>query len=395
MQKRHIWDQLKSELTTDEILVIAGPRQVGKTVTLQWLLDQIPSKNRLYIDLENLADRQLFEVPQYETVMDELARRGISKDERLYLALDEIQLLPQLPSVIKYLYDRYRIKFILSGSSSFYIKNRFSESMAGRKLLFEMFPLSFSEFLDFKGVSYQLPTELDIKSLFSPAMYAQLGEFYQEYVSWGGLPRVVLTTDVERKKRLLQEIFSSYINLDVQGLSDIADTHNLRRLIELLAVRIGSKCNVTELANILGLTRVTVSNYLTILEQSYLVRSVPSYSNSPSVRLRLPRKIYFIDTGIASTVADLSGGSKLENTVCHQLNRYGQLAYYSDQVGEIDFVLQTPATTLGVEVKQTPTARDATRLRRRAQKIDITNTRLIGQSPVANFKDYLWGGGIS
>lgn len=396
MQKRRIWEKLVQEIQTDEVVVITGPRQVGKTTTLRWLLDQIPSQNTLYFDLENLTNRELFEIKNYESLIFEFQRRGLSIKERMYIGVDEIQLVENLPSVVKYLYDHYKIKFFLTGSSSYYIKHRFSESMAGRKVIFEMLPLSFQEFIDFRGFSYSTESEEFFPYVeFSDTAYQQLKNYYQEYIEYGGLPKVVLTSDINRKRQLLQEIFSSYINIDVRALADFKSTKDLRQVIKLLASRVGNKLNVTEIANITGLTRVTVDNYIEFLEQTYVIRTISAYSRSADVRTRLQKKIYFIDTGIANINADLSSGSKFENTIFHQLSFWtGQLRYFSNREGEIDFIFDNGKETGAFEVKETPTAVDYSTLSRRAQKLGITKCRVIGREPSATFSQFLWGGFI-
>ena len=392
MQYRHIWKKLQLEIDTQEIVVITGPRQVGKTTTLHWLLDKIPSKNKHYFDLENLIDRELFETKNYDSLIHDLQTRGLSTNERLYIALDEIQLLPNLPSVVKYLYDHYKIKFFLTGSSSYYIKNRFSESMAGRKIVYEMFPLCFQEFLDFKGIKHVLPENLSLDMDFPISTFELLQDHYEQYIEFGGLPKVVLTANVERKKQLLEEIFSSYINLDVQTLSDFKSTNDLRKVIKLLASRIGSRLNVSELSNITGLSRITVDNYIEFLEQTYLIRTIPVFSYSQDVQNRLLKKPYFVDTGIANVNADLSSGSKFENTIAHQLSLYGDLSYYANRDGEVDFILNYHGNPLAFEVKETPTRSDDETLKRRIQNLDISQSRIIGKEKSIRFTKYLWGG---
>jgi predicted AAA+ superfamily ATPase len=107
------------------------------------------------------------------------------------LALDEIQLVENLPRVIKYLYDNYDIKFIVTGSSSYYMKNQFSESLAGRKRIFEMYPLSFKEFLNFKDEG--IPNfEKYAWQFFNKTWYNKFKDLYAEYISFGGFPEVVL-----------------------------------------------------------------------------------------------------------------------------------------------------------------------------------------------------------
>ncbi|MDX9865760.1 MAG: AAA family ATPase, partial [Anaerolineaceae bacterium] len=121
--------------------------------------------------------------------------------------------------MVKYLYDHHRIKFLLTGSSSYYLKNYFSESMAGRKIVYEMFPLGFGEFLDFRGSPYRRRTTL-AEMRFDPHEFERLKTCYEEFVTFGGLPNVVLEPRLEVKREILNDIFSSYINIDVPSMAD-------------------------------------------------------------------------------------------------------------------------------------------------------------------------------
>ena len=93
--------------------------------------------------MERLDQRAVFQESNYDLVINFLRNRGLDSTQPMTVALDEIQYVPNLPSVVKYLLDNYQIKFLLTGSSSFYLKNYFTESLAGRKVVFEMFPLTF------------------------------------------------------------------------------------------------------------------------------------------------------------------------------------------------------------------------------------------------------------
>ncbi len=391
MKNRLIWAKLKKELTTEEVIVITGPRQVGKTTTIYWLLDQLESKNKIYFDLQNISDRELFETKNFDALVNEFENRGLNIAEKLYIAIDEIQLLETIPDIVKYLHDHYNIKFFLTGSSSFYIKNKFSESMAGRKVIYEMFPLRFQEFLNFKGVGYDLPEKIDTNGEFNKNAYNLLSPLYREYIEYGGLPKIVLTEDIERKRLLLEEIFSSYITLDIEAIADFKSSSNLRKLIKLLASRIGSNTNVNEISKILGISRPTIDSYIEFLEKTYLIRNIEVYSKSINVQTRKAGKIYFVDTGIANLNADISSGSKYENTLCHQLSFYGNLNYYSKRDGEIDFILNR---SLSLEAKETPTDIDSSKLSAKSESLGIKDYRLIGKEESARFNDYLWGGYI-
>jgi len=110
--------------------------------------------------------------------------------------------------------------------------------------------------------SYNLPKSIDLSGDFNKNAFNLLAPFYREYIEYGGLPKIVLTNNIERKKELLQEMFSSYITLDVQAMSDFQSSTELRKVIKLLATRIGSRLNVNEISKIVGISRPTVSSYI-------------------------------------------------------------------------------------------------------------------------------------
>ena len=132
--ERSLFPSLKNALSDQRIIVITGMRRVGKTTTLRWLLDQVPSTNKIFLDLERLDQRAVFQESNYDLVLNYFRDLGLDPNQPLTAALDEIQYAPNLPSVVKYLYDHHGIKFLLTGSSSYYLKHFFSESMAGRKI---------------------------------------------------------------------------------------------------------------------------------------------------------------------------------------------------------------------------------------------------------------------
>lgn len=389
--QRTIWPKLKKELENELVIVITGPRRAGKTTSLHWLLDQISSTNKYYFDLENIINRDLFETRNYEEILTQLERVGLDRSKRMYIAIDEIQFVPNLPSVVKYLSDHYQVKFILSGSSSYYLKNTFSESMAGRKKIFELLPLSFQELLRFKGEEFTLDQDIRRLTLFDAVTYHRLRVYYDEFLEFGGLPSVVLAKSPEEKRSRLEEIYSAYVNLDVQSLSDFKSLTEFRNLVRLIAARVGSKVNTSECASILGISRTLVESYLKFMEQTYLIRTVPVYSQSIDVKIRKQEKIYFIDNGILNLHADISSGAKFENLVAHQLAEYGALQYYEHQGKEIDFIVNGK---VAVEVKETPTPPDLSVFHTRSQELTLDTTYLVGRLAHASFDQYVWGGQI-
>lgn len=398
MIKRKLWEKLQKNLNDKQALVITGPRRVGKTTTLRWLLEQTKSKNQIFFDIENLGDRKIFEVTDYNDVIESLKVRGLDTSSKMYIAIDEIQFLPNITSVVKYLYDHYDIKFYLSGSSSYYLKNHFTESMAGRKFLFELLPLSFQEFLDFREAKYALP-EIDLASQpakFPDLTYTDLSNYYDEYIQYGGFPSVVLEPQPEKKLQLLDEFFSTYINQDVTTWMDFSSTGDLRRLVSLLAARVGNRLNVMELSEVSGIPRSKISAWIEFLEQTYLIKTLPVESTSEDVRVRNLKKLYFVDTGIASVNADLSSGQKFENALAGQLSNYGKLSYYDNGRQEVDFILEQNGQKIALEAKETPTGTDLNTLRFVAnEKLNIKDFALIGKQKSQKFSEYIWGGEIS
>ncbi len=396
MRERKIWQKIKKYLDDERTVVITGSRRVGKTTTLKWALESIDSDNYHYFDLENVANRDVFQVKDYDALINEFENRGLDTSKRMFIAIDEIQYVPALPSIVKYLQDNYNIKFFLSGSSSYYLKNLFSESLAGRKIIFELFSLTFSEFLQFQGINYSLDDVLkNKKNNFNGHAFQKLRSYYEEYVEFGGLPQVALAGTREEKISLLEDAYSSYINLDVQSLSDFKNLESFRKLVKLLAVRVGSKINTSELASILGITRLTVESYIEFMRQTYLIRPISVYSGSEDVISRKQDKVYFVDNGILNINADLSSGAKFENAVNMQLAYKKKVYYYENENSrEVDFIVKEEEQKFALEVKETPDKSDLDILQNRADKLGILNVLLVGKNDHAGFDNYLWGGNL-
>ncbi len=186
---RKIFKSLQAHLDTKQVTVLTGMRRTGKTTLLKELLEVSEIAQKVYFDLERIDNRILFSEENYENIIMALTQQGINFDEKVLLAIDEIQLVPNLPSVVKYLYDNYDIKFLLTGSSSYYLKNRFSESLSGRKRIFEIYPLDFGELLTFKNIAFEPDSEFT-KTKFIKSEYERLKQFYEEYINFGGFPEV-------------------------------------------------------------------------------------------------------------------------------------------------------------------------------------------------------------
>lgn len=387
---RFLFSALKEALSDNRALIITGMRRVGKTTSLHWLLDQVASPNKIYLDLERLDQRAVFQESNYELVINFLRNRGLDSNQPMTVALDEIQYVPNLPSVVKYLADNYQIKFLLTGSSSFYLKNYFTESLAGRKVVFELFPLTFGEFLGFRAVTYQR-RERFADMHFDPYEFERLKNHYEDYLLYGGLPSVVLEERPSARKDILNDIFSSYINIDVRTLADFQKIGELQQLLRVLALRIGNKVDQTKLASVVGISRPTLAQYLEFLEKTYVIARIPAFAGGDKPAA-LGKKLYFCDNGIASILAQVSEGALFENAMYNQLRRYGNLAYIAKgREYEIDFVVQDKKP-VALEVKYHPTLSDSEKLNRIAEKHGIKQSWVVGKYSTPGWQDFLWGG---
>ncbi len=387
---RKIYPQLLEHARSSMVSVLTGMRRTGKTTLVKQILIDLPSKNSIYLDLERPDNREIFQQKNYEAIRDSFISRGLSAAEPMIIVLDEIQLAPEAVHAIKYLYDHHNIKFIVTGSSSYYLKNLFSESRAGRKKIFELFPLDFGEFLTFKNIPFA--TSDWERSSFNNAEYSRLTSYYEEYIRYGGFPQVVIAQSTEDKRDILSDIMASYVNIDIRSLADFSDERNLYALAKLLAGRVGTRIDYSKLSVLIGVSRPTITNYISFFEKTYLISTVPVYTKSADREIVKSRKLYFCDTGLANSLAEISSGSQFENALFQQLSRLNTVQYYALKSGhEIDFI---HGGNLAIEAKETPTGYDLSALNRIARTAGLSKFRIIGRHKSPKFSDYIWAGSI-
>ncbi|MDX1908752.1 MAG: ATP-binding protein [Bacteroidia bacterium] len=392
MYERKIFSELLRHLAEKEVSVITGMRRVGKTTALRYLLDQTPHHNKLYLDLERIEGRAIFTQSNFSEIQTDLEIKGIDFSQPAVVALDEVQLVPDAVSFIKYYHDHFPVKFIISGSSSYYLRNRITESLAGRKQIFEIYPLDFQEFLTFKGIDSGALQAFRLVP-YRQVLYAQFTEYYEEFIQYGGFPDVVLAGTPEKKVRLLKDVLNSYIELDVKLLSDYSAIDDLYRLVSLLASRIGSRLDYTKLASLIGISRHKVKDYMHLLERTYFLHLISPYAANTDRAIAVQPKMYLADTGLVNQLAQVSSGALFENAIALQLMRLGPLNYFQLKTGqEIDFILDR---RIAAEVKETPTRSDADTLQARAATLGLEETWLIGRYPPHSaFTGFVWGGAV-
>jgi len=343
---RDLTPKIQEQLKNDEVILIIGARQVGKTTILHQLEEIIKTQNLPtyflnledpeYLALLNASPKNLFKIFSFDL------------KQKTFVLIDEVQYLKNPTNFLKYFYDQYKrsIKIIATGSSAFYLDRKFKDSLAGRKKIFTLQTLSFREFLRFKGEE-----ELSKKD-FQKLVLSEREKIvfhYQEYLIYGGYPKVVLAPIAE-KEEVLKDLVYSYIKKDIFEAS-IKQEEVFFKLLKILASQIGNLVNASELASTLGVSRTTIDDYLLLMQKSFHISLVkPFYKNIRKEITKMP-KAYFMDLGLRnfllkdfrSFAARQDNGQILENVAYKELLKNYEPEdikfWRTTQKQEIDFVV--------------------------------------------------------
>lgn len=344
MINRNILSKLQQELNQPEILILLGPRQVGKTTLLRMLEDYAKQKGlrAVFFDLEQpqvLAD---FNRPDKEIVQ-------IISGAGEVIFIDEFQYVRNISKILKAIFDsRKKIKIICSGSSSLEIHKHLKESLAGRRFLYRIFPLEYTEIKN----SYP-----DFK--------------FENYLRFGGMPGLTHTDSKERKQQILNELVGSYILKDIKSLIKEENIRAFNHLLYLLAQNQGSTISVHSLSQEVGLSSKAINRYLDILEQTYVNYRIYSYSKNLGNELKKSCKTYLYDLGVRNILLrDFSAidsrpdkGVILESFVFLRLQAMllpnMEIKFWrTKDGGEVDFVFLKDRIPIPIEVKSRITSSD-------------------------------------
>ncbi len=364
--ERKLLFPITEHLNNERHTIITGPRQTGKTTLLNQIRSSLNAKGEVThaITMEDPFIRtRLDEHP--ENIFELIPR---PEHNRIFLLIDEIQLLKDPSNFLKLLYDNFttRLKIVATGSSAFYIDTKFKDSLAGRKRIFELYTLDFDEFLVFKNRSKDLIPELERirnESRYVSLHRNEIRNLFSEYLTWGGYPAVVLANSDESRKELLKELTGSFLKRDIFE-SRIQEEDKFIRLLMILASQTGSLVNYHELSRTLRLSVTAVESYIYILRKCFHIHLLPPfYQNIRKELIKMP-KVYFHDHGFRNTLLNLFAppdnrpdkGALLENYVFIRLRqKYGTdaLKYWRTADGnEIDFIVEESYLTgQAIEVK--------------------------------------------
>jgi predicted AAA+ superfamily ATPase len=287
------------------------------------------------------------------------------------------------------------IKLIVSGSSSFAIKTKFKDALVGRTVNFEIFTLSFREFLLFNQIHFE-----DGKA-HTKKKTDELRAKFKEYVLYGGYPKIVLTPEVEKKEKYLQQIIDTYIKKDIRDLASVKDIDKFNKLVEVLANQSGQLLNMTEISNTTRIAIQTIEKYLFILENTYVLKLVRPFSrNIRSELFKLP-KIYFYDSGLMQMLwlkrlQKEVLGQVFETGVFSELvKKYGRESVFywrTKDRKEIDFILRIKDALIPIEVKLSYEQFNPTAIRYFNGHYDTDNYRVVSLSgtPKDRHSVYPW-----
>lgn len=332
MIERFATEKIKKALGVFPVIGIIGPRQVGKT-TLAKMLENDLQKPTLFLDLERNADRQKLADPEL----------FLSQQNEKCVILDEIQNMPELMPLLRWLVDQKRepARFILTGSSTPDLIRNNTETLAGRIAYFELTPLSL---LEITGV-----------------------QTMQTHWFRGGFPLALLADSDETSGMWLENFVDTFLQRDIRSLGYDISIPDMGRLLRVLASVHGKILTVEDVSNSMNLSSKTVRKYLDILEGSFLIRRLQPFFYNTTKRLVRAPKLYFRDSGLLHSLLQIGSWERLHGTIFLGASWEGyaieqimatagnqwQYNYYRTQAGaEADLVLSRPGgTKILIEIK--------------------------------------------
>jgi len=337
MYLRYLEKIIKNRMGSGKAIVLIGPRQVGKTTLIEKILK---NKDYLLLDGDDPRTRTLLTEPNTEQIRSILGRYK-------YVFIDEAQRIEGIGLTMKIITDRFKdVQLFTSGSSSFDLRNQINEPLTGRKWEYQLFPISWEEYEKHHGYLYseqQLENRL-------------LHGFYPDVLNNPG-----------DEINVLKNLVNSYLYKDILSFANIQKPEILDKLVQALALQVGSEVNYSELAQIVNADKNTVSKYIDILQKGYIIFKLSSFSRNLRNEIKTNKKIYFYDNGIRNMVIGnftplelrIDKGALWENFLISE--RIKQIEYKQSlariyfwrtkQQQEVDFVEENSGKIYGYEFK--------------------------------------------
>jgi len=337
MYSRYIRERIEKRIGSGKAIVIIGPRQVGKTTLIESILE---AKDYLLLDGDDPKTRTLLTAPNTEEIRTILGKYK-------FVFIDEAQRINGIGLTMKIITDRFKdVQLFTSGSSSFDLTNKINEPLTGRKWEYQLFPISWEEFENYHG-------------------YLNAEQQLENRLLYGFYPDVLNNTGDEIS--VLRNLVNSYLYKDILSYSDMRKPEVLEKLVQALALQVGSEVNYSELAQIVNVDKNTISKYIDILQKGYIIFKLSSFSRNVRNEIKTNKKIYFYDNGVRNMVIgnfnplDLrtDKGALWENFLISE--RIKQIEYKQSlartyfwrtkQQQEVDFVEENNGKIYGYEFK--------------------------------------------
>jgi predicted AAA+ superfamily ATPase len=272
MYSRYLSEEIEKRIGSGKAIVVIGPRQVGKTTLIESILQ---SKDYLLLDGDDPKTKTLLTEPNTEQI-----RTIIGKYK--FVFIDEAQRVEGIGLTMKIITDRFKdVQLFTSGSSSFDLSNKINEPLTGRKWEYQLFPISWEEYESHHGYLYA-EQQLENRLLFG---------FYPDVLNHAG-----------DEITILRNLVNSYLYKDILSYADIRKPEVLDKLVQALALQVGSEVNYSELAQIVNVDKNTINKYIEILQKGYIIFKLGSFSRNVRNEIKTNKKIYFYDNGVRNMV---------------------------------------------------------------------------------------------
>ncbi|NOU46566.1 MAG: ATP-binding protein [Bacteroidales bacterium] len=274
MIKRSLQSQIEADLVLPKIQVLFGPRQIGKTTLIESVFKRFDEK-KLWLNADDADVRETFANANGTRL------KQLFGDFKL-LVIDEVQRIENAGLVLKIIADQLKpLHVIATGSSAFELRDKISESMAGRAIEYRLFPFWMQELADHTSI-FEEKRLLEHRLIYG---------YYPEVVNNPG-----------NEKKILQQICDSNLYKDIYALTQVKKPYLLEKILQALALQVGSEVSFNELSNLVGADKETIERYIFLLEQAFVVYRLPSFSRNLRNEINKGRKIYFYDNGIRNSI---------------------------------------------------------------------------------------------
>lgn len=338
--KRDLLPKCLAQLDFKEVVVLKGVRRCGKSTLMAQVIRELLARNVqptsiLRINLEEPLFSSEYSVELLEQIY-RTYRDRVHPEGKCWLFMDEVQNVPGWESWVRGRSETEDIKIFVTGSSSQMLSREIGTKLTGRHVSFEVYPLSFQEFLRFSNL--EIGTELDYT-----ARKASVRKSFSDYLKYGGFPEVVLRESTDDKELLLKSYFEDLLYRDIVTRYEIRDVSNLRNLAVYLLTNVAKLTSITKLKNNFSISQDKTENYVSAIMESYLLFQLQMFSYSLKSTMRAGFKPYAIDTGLRNRIAFAFSedmGWLVENVVFCHLKRLHEEVYYQSNGSDADFVVK-------------------------------------------------------